>query len=650
MGSEMILAALVLLLATALGAALLTLLDGELGLVERVAGGLVLGTALLTWVTFGIALVVGLAAWLVVLLALIGAAAGAVLLGRRGAHRAMLATLRDGGALRESASRERWPLVLLVGAFVLALLVYNGLVSVTPDGVITGIITDNWSSLPTSLGLIASFAWGGNLPPDNPVLAGVRLSYHFLTDFAAAMLVQLGLDLFTAVFAQTMLLVTATLVIVYAFARRVGGQPGAAVLAVGLVLAAGGLGFMYFFQDAAGRPGAWWEIFLGLPRQYTHMGPELIRWGAPLVNHAIPDRSLLYGIPLAVLAFHLGWVGVTGGGRLPLAAAGGLAGILPLFSVHAFLAVLAVAVPLAALFRMKAWAWFFGAAGVLALPELLWLAPAGMPILGDLADLLPWQAPATAWASLALTDLTWSGSLFNLVWWWFKNLGLFPVVLGFVLASRTLPRPARLFTASFLACVVVRLLFTLRPTDWEANRMLIFWLVGSAPLMAVFLVGLFGCGHGFHRLTTTAAIVSLLLSGALDLWRAATPGLVVLSEFDADGLALGRYLRGNTPAGAAVLAVAQHNSPVLLSGRPLVLGHLGFFYAWGLRNIDVRQREVATIFRGEADAPRLLAQHRIRYAVIGPAEVEHAKANVPFFEATLDKVADVGRYRVFRVR
>ena len=646
----MILAALYFLLATVLGAAVLTLLDRELGVVERVAGGFVLGTGILTWVTFGAALAVGLAGWLTLLLALAGAAAGVTLVVRAGAHADFLATIRDVGALRALASRERGPLLLLAGALVLSYIVYGSLVIVTPQGVSTGIIPDNWSSLPTSLGLIASFAWGGNFPPVNPVLAGVRLSYHFLTDFAAAMLVQFGMDLFTAVLVQTIVLVTATLVILYAFARRLGGRPGAAVLAAGLVLAAGGLGFIYFFRDAAARPGAWWEILLDLPRQYTYMGPEMIRWGTPLINHAIPDRSLLYGIPLAALAFHLCWVGISGGGLLPLAAAGSVAGLLPLFSVQGFLAAIGVALPLAALFRRKDWAWFFGSAAILSLPALVWLAPAGMPVLGDLAALLPWPAPVTAWASLGITDLTWTGSTFNLIWWWLKNVGLLPVVLAFALASRALPRAARLFTAAFLVCVLIRLLFSLTPWAWDANRVLIYWLVGSAPLVAAFLAGLFGCEHMYHRLTTTAVLASLLLSGTLDLWRAATPGVAVLPEFDADGLALAQFLRENVPARAAVLAASEHNSPVLLSGRPLVLGNPGYFYSWGLRGLDVRQRDLGAMLRGEADAPRLLEQYRVRYAVLGPVEVDHLKADVPFFEARMEKVGEVGRYRIFRAR
>lgn len=646
----MILGAVFFLLATLLGAAILTRLDRELALIERLAGGLILGTAVLTWVTLGTALVVGLTGWLTVLLAFLGAGAGVALLVRTGAHAEILATFQDIGQLRALAWRERGALGLLVAASILTLLLYGSLVIVTPEGVSTGIITDNWSSLPTSLGLIASFAWGGNLPPENPVLAGTRLSYHFLVDFAAAMLVQLGMDLFTAVYVQTILLVTATLVIVYAFARRVGGRSGAAALAVGLILAAGGLGFMYFVQDAAARPGAWWEILRGLPRQYTDMGSERIRWGAPFINHAVPDRSLLYGIPLAALIFHLCWVGISGGGLLPLAAAGALVGLLPLFNVQAFLATMACAVPLAALFRTKAWIWFFGAAAILALPALLWLAPVGMPILGDLAALLPGPPPPTAWDSLGVSDLTWNGSLFNFFWWWLKNLGLLPLVLGFALASRALPGRARLFTAACLACLALRLGFTLTPWAWDANRMLIYWLVGSVPLVAAYLVGLFGCGHLFHRLTTAAVLASLLLSGALDLWRAATPGMAVQPEFDADGLALARYLRENSPTGGAVLAATLHNSPVLLSGRPQVLGYAGYVYSWGVRGLDVRERDLGIMFRGEADAPRLLSQYRVRHVVIGPFELERAKANLPFFEATMEKLADVGRYRVFRVR
>ena len=68
-------------------------------------------------------------------------------------------------------------------------------------GIGTG-VDHNLGDLPFHLAIINSFAYGQNLPPEHPELAGVHLTYPFLVDFIAAMVVQAGGSLRSALFLE----------------------------------------------------------------------------------------------------------------------------------------------------------------------------------------------------------------------------------------------------------------------------------------------------------------------------------------------------------------------------------------------------------------------------------------------------------------
>ena len=58
-------------------------------------------------------------------------------------------------------------------------------------GVFTG-VDHNLGDLPFHLSIATSFLYGRNFPPEHPELAGARLTYPFLVDFVAAMLMAAG--------------------------------------------------------------------------------------------------------------------------------------------------------------------------------------------------------------------------------------------------------------------------------------------------------------------------------------------------------------------------------------------------------------------------------------------------------------------------
>ena len=72
-------------------------------------------------------------------------------------------------------------------------------------GIGTG-VDHNLGDLPFHIAIVSSFVYGGNFPPEHPELAGVRLTYPFLVDFVAAMLMRAGASLAAALFSEGLVL------------------------------------------------------------------------------------------------------------------------------------------------------------------------------------------------------------------------------------------------------------------------------------------------------------------------------------------------------------------------------------------------------------------------------------------------------------
>src|SRR6185436_14876974 len=88
------------------------------------------------------------------------------------------------------------------------------------NGAITTKMIDNYSDLALHLGIINGFVFGENFSLEHPAMAGVKLTYPFIVDFHAALLVKLGLPLSTAFFLQNMFIAFALVTLYFWFARQ----------------------------------------------------------------------------------------------------------------------------------------------------------------------------------------------------------------------------------------------------------------------------------------------------------------------------------------------------------------------------------------------------------------------------------------------
>lgn len=616
-----------------------------LSLEERLVAGMVVSIVALTLLGYGLALAAGLSILLVLLLASIGLVAGGLLSWR---HRLRVR--------RELAIRS-WVLPTAIAVLALAMgFLFARAVEVTPAGWLAHYL-NTWSDWSSHASYATAFAYGHNLPPQNPIYAGTPFRYPFGCDFASALLLAGGWSIPAALawpgWALTVLILSGLIL----WARRLTAGTGAGLIAVTLTLLGGGLGFWFFFGDAA-RLGLL-DALTQSPRAYDRFDPPVnIQWYNPILSWYLPQRSFVFGaaIVMAVLllitqplqstpmlqwratlqsigALRRRWL-VTSDAAVFLVA-GALAGTLPLFHVHALVALGMVTLCWALLFPRPAWAGFFAIMLVLAVPRLLMAVP------GD-----PGAPPEHQYPRLLIGWM--SGTDFP-AWFWIKNTGLFwPLLLVALLSPLALRARSRLLLAPFLVIFVAANLVKFQPWDWDNTKLLVFWYLGSAVAVGAMLVHLWRRGLAG---AVAAAVISLSLvaSGVLSLLPYLPPQAPSYTWFTREQIQLAADVRRLTPPRAVFVTGEEPNNPVAdLAGRPVLMSYPGWLWSYGI-NYTQREADLGRIYLGGAQALALLHRYHADYVVIGPDELSTWRANLDYFDSRFRAVIRTDHYQVYAV-
>jgi hypothetical protein len=528
---------------------------------------------------------------------------------------------------------------------VLLGLVFGRAAYETAGGIFTG-VRNNLGDLPLHLQIISSFVQGQNIPPQDPTFAGVRFAYPFMVDFLTAMLVRAGADVISAMWMQNMLLALSLVGVLQYWTLLLTRNRLAGLIAPLLVIFSGGLGWAWLFHDLQNSDTGLFSLLEQLPNNYTIMDTGILRWGNALTTLFVPQRSILFGLPLAIVIFCEWWMAASGVPKKSagensqpaetrrMLAAGLFTGLLPLVHAHTFLVVMGVAACLGLLFfaHWRRWLAFFAVALAVALPQVLWLGRAGGV---DAQRYLGWQ-------------LGWDHGTVNPVAFWLVNTGIFiPLLLVALLQRRpetVLPGRLLKFYAPFLLCFIIPNLVKLAPWVWDNIKVLFTWYVASTPLVALLLArGL--RQKSWWRWAAGAALASMVLAGALDILRVIT-GVTEYLEFDAQGIAIAGVISQKAAPQAVVLHAPTYNSPVFLTGRRSLLGYPGWMWSRGLDGSE-RNANIQSIFAGAPDADALLRRYKVEYVLIGPAELASLKPNQEFW-SRYTAVAQIGAYKLYK--
>jgi len=285
----------------------------------------------------------------------------------------------------------------------------------------------------------------------------------------------------------------------------------------------------------------------------------------------------------------------------------------------------------------RPWVAFAAAASLLALPQMFF---ATRESAVNAAQFFGWE-------------FGWDRGGRNVVWFWLKNTAVFIPLLVVALVWRGAGVSKRLlfFYLPFVLCFVVPNVYRLSPWVWDNIKVLLYWWVASAPLVALVLARLWRRG-GAWRAAALALLFTQTAAGGLDVWRAAS-GAVERLSFEPAGLEFAEVIKRETSPRSLILHAPTYNDPVYLTGRRTFLGYPGHVWSHGI-DYGPREAELKRIYAGTGEAPALIERAGIEYVVVGPLEREEMRQrglvlNESFF-ARYRKVGEAGAYRLYKTK
>lgn len=690
----MIISLVLVLLVTASGTLASYLYDDDARFAARLCSGACVGIAALGLVGFVLASFLGLTSLSVLLTILIIVALPVILLGNAHSWAFVQKDLRiTHKSIRQALSN---PTGLQIGYTVFYLVVaailwraFQRAMIETPEGIFTGLL-NNFGDLPFHLSVITSFAFGDNFPPQDPTYAGVHFTYPFITDFVSAIFVRCGADLRQSMFLENFIVAVAFVGLMHRWAMEMLHDRLAAIITPVLVLLNGGFGWILLWEPLMkNRTQSLAKVLEGLPPSFTVIPETTWRWGNAMSTLLIPQRGFLLGLPLAVIVFTQWWLsaeerrekGEEGNGKIrgekgkrrkgkgksrkrkqiqigetaavspafplfpffsipqsmrSMIAAGIVAGLLPLVHAHSFVVVMVVGGCIALLQRRwRDWITFAVVASVIALPQMWWSTHNSAV---DSGKFFEWR-------------FGWDHGQENVFWFWFKNTGLFiPLTVAAVLWRRggkpLIPRKLLIFFLPFTLCFAVPNVLKMAPWIWDNIKVLFYWWLASAPLVALLLARLWRQGV-WSRVMAVSLLLCVSLAGALDV-----AAIVLRSNqygiFTAPGIQFAEMIKGQVPPRAVVIHAPVHNHPVFLTGRRSLMGYPGHVWTHGLE-FGARESEIKTVYAGAPDAAAILRKYGVDYAVVSPLEERTMNVNVPFF-FNFPLAGEVGEYRLYKIK
>ena len=662
----MIASLLLALLVTSSGTVATYLYDENASLGARLCAGAVLGLAALGLVGFVVASFIGLSGIAILFTAAICCSPLALLIDASITQRIK----QDLDEVSRAARLLVRPDAKALGyfffycfiAFVLWK-VFNRAVIEDETGISTGLL-NNFGDLPFHLSVITSFAFGNNYPPEDPTFAGVRFTYPFMSDFVSAVFVRCGADLRQSMFIENYFLGLAFVGLLHRWASVLLRDKLAAIITPLLVLLNGGMGWKLLWEKAGTDERGLFGVLMDLPPSFTVIPETTWRWGNAISALLVPQRGFLMGLPLAVIVFTQWWLATektkapepretgrksrqkspwqeeTRAPRFSLAtrrmiAAGVAAGLLPLVHAHSFVVVMAMGACLALIhIRWREWFVFFAVASAIAIPQLLWST---LHSAVDAGSFFAWE-------------VGWDHGQENPLVFWAKNTGFFiPLIFAAILSKGDgylVPRRLLLFYLPFTLCFIVPNLIKMAPWIWDNIKVLYYWWLASAPLVALLLARLWRQGP-IRRVIAVLLFVCVTLAGALDVAGIAMRS-IQYQVFDAAGLRFAELVKAQTPPRALIIHAPVHNTPVFLTGRRSLMGYPGHIWTHGLEFLQ-REGEIKRIYLGSPDAEQLIRTYGVQYAVAGPHERIVTPVNEMFF-SRFEKVGEVGEYKLYKIK
>ena len=491
--------------------------------------------------------------------------------------------------------------------------------------------THIWGDWSQHLGDVTSFAYGDNFPPTHPRFAGHPLSYHYLTSVTVAAMVRFGMTPIQALPFHSFVFLSLLTLGLFAFARRLSGDSTAAALATVLFLIGGGLGWGLSVRDALATSHPLQALWAH-PWNRAAQEAANFRWKDIVFAYLVPQRAVLYGLPLGMVATTLLLEGGKEGGWRPFVLAGIATGLLPLAHLGTMLALALITPFLVLAFPRRGWVAYFAVWAALSEPVFL-SQQGGGGALRFIHLQIGWIAKPDPW---------W--------FFWLKNLGAFVPLLVWALFDRdALPRAHARFLWAFIPVFVIANLVVFQPWDWDNTKVFLYWYLAGCVFVGASLVRMVRREGVVVKIAAATLVATLIFSGLLAQLDQAL-GHDRLLMLTAREMEVAQAVREQTPPHALFLAGLQHNHPVaMLGGRRVVMSYPGWMWSQGI-DASQREKDVRAMYALSPEGVEKMAELRVNDVVIGPWERDHFHPDEAAFAARFRRVIDMPPYAVYEVR
>lgn len=518
-----------------------------------------------------------------------------------------------------------------------------------------GIFSRASTDMPVHMSFITSFVWGDNFPHQTPLFSGEKLVYPFLSDYLSAFFISMGMNVIYAFNFPGILMCVVLTGIMYFFSFRITSSQKLSSLSIFLLYLGGGWGFFKFFEtDLPSKGFNVYKTLNDVFGLYTDIESSNIQFFNFIISYLLPQRSFLFGFPLALVTLSLVWIyrpkknqdyvennqntnSLEEINKNGLLLAGFTAGITPLFHYHSFMCVIIVICFWFILFfkkdkdYIKDYLYFFIPMTILALPQVLM---------------------ATGRISNGANEtfkiyIGWMAKDKNYVWFWLKNTGFMFFLVFDTLFSRKVNKDIKKMYIPYLFLFILANLISFSPCWIGDNAKVIFyWFIASIPLISISLANL----YRNNKILSISIFITLILSSTLDISKYLISMQNIYKVWNVDAIKIAKEIINKTEPKSVFLTAPIHYTPIYLTGRAILVGDGVHVCTQGI-NPGNRTTDIKEVFTSIDDVYRLDIMRRLApdYALIGPPELSLMKDKT-FFKRFYKEYIKVGEETVYKIK
>jgi hypothetical protein len=507
--------------------------------------------------------------------------------------------------------------VIIGFLFYVIFLVMCDILLVRPKGYFVG-FRNNYGDLGLHLHYITSFLFADNIPPENPIFAGVPLRYPFLSDFYSSVLWFATKNMEISLEIPGMVLGFAFIVLFFQWTWKLTESRLAGALAPLLFLFNGSMGWIHWFVELFQKKLHWADLLIR-GGGHSMAGQEGFHW--PNVLHAlwVPQRGLQFAFPLFVFLVAIVLDAAKTQDKKKFLFAAFIAGIFPFVHGHSIIALFFCGVGLMFFYPSKKWLYLLIPLGLLWLPQVLLLS-------GKIGAPLPASDGFIRWGQGWMLDsFGWGPFLL----FWLKNSGpIIPLTFLFLFLLPKEKKDYALLGALGLLLFFLGNLVIFAPWNWDNSKIFIFWYLLAIPLLALGFVRAFEHPKIWLKPLAIILLISVTLTGFLDLRHAtrsdkkgrdAENHQIFAVNNRQNDLKIAQWIRENTPKDAIFLNASTFNHPLALTGRKMFVGWGGHVWSHGL-NGNERYNALKVMVSGVGDYETYYKKYGITHVIYGTQE------------------------------